>query len=233
MDKRFADWLLDVHALLNDGSRQRGVPPGSALETDIERLASRHWLPTERRIRRGPLGASYYSGLTPETDLFAYARLEFLQTEVKDYSCAIGRAVVAELFARAVDLHMGRARHVNPELAWDHYVALVAAGGADQNVRVACLRFGICLVEPCLVPLPVLGKHLPTLKHLLVDSACPEDALRTACLPFSQRFPHEHGAVWMDGGTLHSDRVVQCLLRFQALGSRVMWRRGRRLTNVI
>lgn len=222
MQKRLASWLLDVHAHLNDVTRQRGSPPGSALEIDIERLASRRWMSTERRIRTGAFGGAYYSGLTPETDLFTYARPEFLQTEVKDYSCAIGRATVTELFARAVDLHMGRSRRVHPNLAWDHYVALVAAGGADKTLRMACLRFGICLVEPRLMPLPALAFFLPTLAPLLIDAGCSEPALRISCLPFSRRFPHDRGAVWLDASALHSDRVVQSLLRFQELGTRAL-----------
>jgi hypothetical protein len=225
MQKRLASLLLDVHALLNDAARQRGAPPGAALEMDIERLAALHWLPTERRIRCGALGSTYFSGLTPETDLFAYAKPEFLQAEVKDYSCGIGRAVVTELFARAMDLHLGRSRRVHPDSAWDHYVVLVAAGGVNQSLRVACLRFGICLVEPRLMPLPVLGRHLSTLKPLLVDAGCTQHAMCTACLPFSRRFPRDQGAVRLDAGELQSDRVVQSLLRFQELGTHSMRKR--------
>jgi hypothetical protein len=232
MQERLAGWLLDVHALLNDRGRERGAPPGAALEMDIERLASLRWMPTERRIRRGAMGGTYYSGLTPETDLFAYVRPEFLQTEVKDYSCVIGRPVVAELFARALDLHLGRARRMHPDSAWDHYVALIAAGGADTALRVACLRFGLCLVEPRLIPLPILARCLLILAPQLVEAGCPQPALHTACLPFNRRFPLDHGTVSLDASTLHSDRVVQSLLRFQYLGTDALRQRSRRSGDV-
>lgn len=98
MRERVVNWLLDVRVHLNDSERQRGQPPGAALEHNIERLAGLRWLLTERRTRRGALGSAYYSGLTPETDLFAYARPKFFQTEVKDYSASIGRTVVTELW---------------------------------------------------------------------------------------------------------------------------------------
>lgn len=225
MQERLASLLLDVHALIGDLARQRGTPAGPALEIDIERLASLRWLPTERRTRSGALGSSYYSGLAPETDLFAYARPEFLQAEVKDYSCNIGRAVVTELFARAIDLHLGRLRRIRPAAAWDHHVVLVAAGGVSPSLRVACLRFGICLVEPRLIPLPVLGRHLSTLRPLLANANCTEHDLYTGCLPFSQRFPHEQGGVRLDTGTLRSDRVVQSLLQFQVLGTQSVQKR--------
>lgn len=72
------------------------------------------------------------------------------------------------------------------------------------------------------VPLPVLDRYLVTSASLLGEAGCPEAALRIACLPFSQRFPHDHGVVSLETGALHSDRVVRSLLRFQQLGTRLL-----------
>jgi hypothetical protein len=222
MRQRLLNLLFDVYVHLNDSRRERGQPPGVALEVDIERLAGKHWLVTERRTRRGPLGSAYYSGLSPETDLFAYAKPEFVQAEIKDLSSTVGRTVVTDLFARAMDIHLGRAYDGDPDAAWDHYAVLIAAGGADDVMRAACLRLGICLIEPQLVPLPVLGRSLMVRDPLLIEAGCPQRDLRIACLPFSRRFPCNRGAVCLDASALHSNRIVGALLRFQELGTRLM-----------
>src|SRR5438046_2448624 len=115
---RFAlsDFLLDVHLLLRDNGRERGVRPGVCLERDLEALAHSRWLHTERRVRRGPHGGVYYSGLAPETDLFVYDGPQFLHVEAKDLSYPVGRAVPTEFWARALDLHLGRTRDTFSEL---------------------------------------------------------------------------------------------------------------------
>ncbi len=84
MRDSLSEFLWDAYRLLRDQSRDRGTPPGSALERDLQELAQLRWLHTERRTRRGPHGGTYYSGLSPETDLFVYDGPEFLHIEAKD-----------------------------------------------------------------------------------------------------------------------------------------------------
>src|SRR5689334_6024119 len=98
MRASLSDYLLAVHLLLRDVRRLRGDPPGSALERDLESIARARWLRAERRVRRGPHGGVYYSGLRPETDLFIYDGPEFLHIEAKDLSGPLTRAIPTEFW---------------------------------------------------------------------------------------------------------------------------------------
>lgn len=209
--------LLDVHLLLRDEGRERGTRPGLGLEEDIEDLA--HWrgLHTERRVRQGPHGAVYYSGLTPETDLFVYDGPQFLQVEAKDLTGCVGRAIPTEFWARALDLHLGKACHSLPEQSHEHYVALVAAGRSSDELRAACLRWGIFLVEPCRVPLVSLVEAGPETNDLLARAGCSRDEFRWSCLSFNDRFPMDSFGVFLPFGRFRSQSSVAAVLRFQRL----------------
>lgn len=116
MRSALSQYLADIHELLRDEQRQRGTWPGVYLEQDLETLAHARSLWTERRVRRAPYGGAYYSGLTPETDLFVYDGPQFLHIEAKDVCAAIGRAIPTEFWARALDLHLGRNNSVTNAL---------------------------------------------------------------------------------------------------------------------
>lgn len=213
-------YLLDVQRLLRDEQRERGLRPGPALERDLERLAQSRWLHTERRARRGPFGGAYYSGLAPETDLFVYDGPQFLHVEAKDLTATLGRAVPTEFWARALDLHLGRACDTLPESPRDHYVVLAISSNSNDVLRAACLRWGICLVEPSRVPLAAIEAMEPSVADHLRQAGCSEQDLRCACLPFNRRFPREADGVLLPLGRLRSRSVVDALLRFQWIAGR-------------
>jgi hypothetical protein len=213
-------YLADVHCLLRDEQRDRGCRPGPLLELDMERLANTRWLHAERRVRRGPYGGVYYSGLAPETDLFVYDGPQFLHVEAKDFCGSVGRAIPTEFWARALDLHLGRSRDTLPESPRDHYPVLVVSSDANDQMRRACLRWGICLVEPTRIPLVVLASLLECLGDSLDLAGCATGDLSWACLPFNRRFPREEGGVLLPLGRLASQRPIEALLRFQRIASR-------------
>lgn len=185
MKRVLADYLLEVHTLLRDKSRFRGLPPGMLLEQDIEDLAVARALHSERRTRTGAYGGAYYSGLAPETDLFVYNGSEFLHIEAKDTAGGISRAVPTEFWARALDLHLARSFDTLADACRDHYPVLVAASEPSDAIRGACLRWGICLVEPGRVPLPAVAQAQIDL----------EDCLRRALCSRNHVGPHEVGTL--------------------------------------
>jgi hypothetical protein len=216
-----SDYLLEVHLLLRDANRRRGTPPGSTLERDVEAIAHARWLQAERRIRRGPHGGAYYSGLTPETDVFVYDGPEFLQIEAKDLSRPMSRTAPTEFWARSLDLHLGRAKDSLAEAPKAHYPVLVASTDVSDQLRGACIRWGICLLEPGRVPFPGLASQQARITDLLQVANCSLDTLTWACRPFNERFPRYAGGVQFPFGPVRSKRSVAALLRFQQLATRV------------
>jgi hypothetical protein len=219
MRASLSSYLLQVHLLLRDASRQRGTSPGSALEYDLEAIARARLLRAERRIRRGPHGGVYFSGLTPETDLFVYDGPEFLQIEAKDLSSSLSRIIPTEFWARCLDLHLGRARDSLPEARTAHYPALVASADVSDELRSACMRWGICLLEPRRVPLPVLASREEEITDLLQEANCRLEDLQWACCPFNARFPRYADGVQFPFGPIRSRRAIAALLRFQCRAS--------------
>ncbi len=215
-----ASFLYEAHCLLRDAKRSRGSPPGSALERDLESIAAARWLRTERRVRRGPHGGAYYSGLSPETDLFVYDGPEFLQVEAKDFSSPVGRVIPTEFFARALDLHLGRARDSLPESRRAHFPILVVASQAADELRVACMRWGICLLEPGRVPFPVLSFRADQFAPLVRQAGSSFRDLDWVSLPYNERFPRADDGVLFPFGPLRSKGAVAALLRFQHLATR-------------
>jgi hypothetical protein len=220
MKVNLSRYLLDVYRLLRDEHRVRGMRPGPGLERDLESLARARWLHTERRVRRGPLGGAYYSGLAPETDLFVYDGPQFLHVEAKDLRDTPGRAVPTEFWARALDLHLGRACATLSESPRDHYVVLVISSNSNDMMRAACLRWGICLVEPSRVPLLVFEAMEPSMVDYLRQAGCSALDLRCACLPFNRRFPREADGVLLPLGRMRNRSVIDALLRFQSIAGR-------------
>jgi hypothetical protein len=220
MRASLSDYLLQVHLLLRDVSRQRGTPPGSALEHDLEAIAQARCLRAERRVRRGPHGGVYFSGLNPETDLFVYNGPEFLQIEAKDLSVPLGRMIPTEFWARSLDLHLGRARESLPQTRNAHYPILVTSTDVSDVLRGACIKWGICLLEPKRVPLPVLAAREEEITNLLQEANCSLQCLRWACLPYNDRFPRYTDGVQFPFGPVRSRRAVVALLQFQYLATR-------------
>jgi hypothetical protein len=214
-----SSFLLEAHWLLRDASRHRGSPPGSALERDLEAIAADRWLRTERRVRRGPHGGVYYSGLSPETDLFVYDGPEFLQIEAKDHSNPLNRVIPTEFWARALDLHLGRARDSLPESRKAHFPVLVVANEATNELRGACIRWGLCLLEPSRLPFPVLTSYLGELTDLLQQAGSCRYDLNWASLPYNDRFPRIGEGVLFPFGPLRSKGALAALLRFQQLAT--------------
>lgn len=219
MRTALSGYLLEVHQLLRDQRRHRGMPPGSALERDLEAIAESRWLHAERRVRRGPHGGVYYSGLTPETDLFVYDGPEFLQIEAKDLSGSMGRFIPTEFWARALDLHLGRARDTLPEARKNHYPVLVTSTNVTDELRVACIRWGISLLEPQRIPLAVLASLEGAITDLLQEARCSGYDLRWACLPYSERFPRDQGGILFPFGPIRSRQAVAALLRLQQIAT--------------
>lgn len=215
MRAALSSFLLEAHWLLRDASRQRGSPPGSALERDLEAIAAARWLRTERRVRRGPHGGVYYSGLSPETDLFVYDGPEFLQIEAKDLSSPLSRTIPTEFWARALDLHLGRVRDSLPESRKAHFPVLLVSNQATDELRGACLRWGICLVEPSRLPFPILASNLGAVDDLLRQAGCSVQDLTWATLPYNDRFPREGDGVQFPFGPFGSKGALAALLRFQ------------------
>jgi hypothetical protein len=143
MRLRLSNLLLEIHFLLRDEHRDRGDQPGPQLERDVEWLTKLHWLSTDRRTYKAPFNGTYYSGLRPETDLFVYDGPQFLQIEIKDMK--VSRLAVTELWARALDLHLGNSLTAHHPENRSHYVVLVIAGSVDDRLRTACLRWAFTL----------------------------------------------------------------------------------------
>lgn len=222
-----SSFLLEAHWLLRNASRHRGSPAGSALERDLEAIANARWLRTERRVRRGPHGGVYYSGLSPETDLFVYDGPEFLQIEAKDLSKPLNRAIATEFWARALDLHLGRARDSLPESRKEHFPVLVVTNQATDELRGACIRWGICLLEPSRLPLPVLASRPDELAEPLRHAGSNLQDLNWAALPYSDRFPRGPAGVLFPFGPLRSKAALKALLRFQQLATQASWESNR------
>lgn len=219
MRTALSSYLLEVHQLLGDQRRDRGIWPGSALERDLQALAESRWLHAERRVRRGPYGGVYYSGLRPETDLFVYDGPEFLQIEAKDLTGSMSRAIPTEFWARALDLHLGRARDTLPEARKDHYPVLVFSTSVTDELRAACIRWGISLLEPRRIPFAILGFLEDGIGDCLQQAGCSAEDLRWACLPYNDRFPRNNGGVLFPFGPIRSKPAVAALLRLQRIAT--------------
>ncbi|MER9168524.1 hypothetical protein NKI12_14285 [Mesorhizobium australicum] len=221
MRATLSDYLLAVHVLLRDTNRRRGTPPGSALERDLEAIAHSRWLRAERRVRHAAFGGAYYSGLRPETDVFVYDGPEFLQIEAKDLCGPMARTIPTEFWARSLDLHLGRAKDSLAEARKAHYPVLVASTSVSDQLRVACIRWGICLLEPERVPFPVLVSQNASIADLLQETNCSVDTLKWACRSYNERFPRYKGGVQFPFGPVRSRQSVAALLRFQRLATQV------------
>jgi hypothetical protein len=219
MRASLSDYLYDVHRLLRNQTRSRGTPPGSALERDLEMSARARCLAAERRVRNGPHGGAYYSGLRPETDLFVYDGPEFLHIEAKDLAGPLARSIPTEFWARALDLHLGRAKDSLREPRRDHYPVLVVSLDATDDLRVACVRWGICLVEPRRIPFPVLASFDYVRNELLRQAGCAAQDLRWVCLSLTDRVPRAEGGVLFPFGPVRSRTTVSALLRLQRIAT--------------
>jgi hypothetical protein len=219
MRAALSGFLLEAYWLLRDASRYRGSPPGSALERDLEAIASARWLRTERRARRGAHGGVYYSGLKPETDLFVYDGPEFLQIEAKDLSNRLTRVIPTEFWARALDLHLGQASNSLPESRKVQFPVLVVANHATDELRGACIRWGLCLLEPSRLPLAVLASYPDDFTDLLQQAGSCRHALNWAALPFNARFPRDSNGILLPFAQLRSKESLSALLRFQKLAT--------------
>ena len=215
MRLRLTNLLLEIHFLLRDERRVRGDQPGPQLERDVEWLTKLRWLSTDRRAYRAPFDGAYYSGLRPETDLFVYDGPQFLQIEIKDTK--VSRLAVTELWARALDLHLGNSLTAHHPENRSHYVVLVAAGSVDDRLRTACLRWGINLVEPLRLPLHVLLTLMPNHRSEMNICRCSTRDLEIATLPFNVRFPSASNGVLVPYGRFRSRSAADSILKFQAL----------------
>ena len=229
MRRSLSNYLLKVHELLRDQSRDRGVRPGSPFERDLQAVAAEQWLHSERRVRCGPHGGVYYSGLTPETDLFVYDGPAFLHIEAKDWSSLLSRSIVTEFWARALDLHLGLSKDALPSSRMDHYPVLVTGAGATDELRAACIRWGVWLLEPQRIPLVALRSDEDFIADSMRDSGCSIQDLRWACLPLRGRFPRSYGGISVPFGPVRSGRVVRSLLRFQQLATTATFAHRREL----
>ena len=212
-------YLSDVHALLRDEQRNRGTRAGEFLECDLEALARFRNLHSELRVRSGPRGGVYYSGLAPETDLFIYDGPQFIHLEAKDQNGSLGRAIPTEFWARALDLHLGMACNSFADSLLEHYVALVMSGNSNDQLRAACFRWGICLVEPAFIPLPILASLLPELETCLRRAGCSKDHVICATMPFNRRFPRDGDCILLPFGILRTNSAVDALMRFQRIAT--------------
>lgn len=219
MRSTLSNYLLDVHRLLCDKQRDRGIRPGFAFERDLQAIAETNWLHAERRVRRGPHGGVYYSGLSPETDLFVYDGPEFLQIEAKDLSHSMGRLIPTEFWARALDLHLGRSMNTLPEARKDHYPVLVSSASATDDLRAACIRWGISLLEPNRLPFAVLYSLNDVIAGCLQRAGCSREDLRWACCPYNVRFPSTDNGVFFPFGPIRSRTSVSALLQFQKIAT--------------
>jgi hypothetical protein len=222
MRRRLVNLLLETHCLLRDPNRDRGIRPGPQLERDVEWLANLSLLSSIRRAKEAPFGG-YYSGLLPETDLFVYDGPEFLQIEIKD-TC-FSRFHVTELWARALDLHLGSACTTYSLPNRRHYVLLVVAGSVDDRLRSACVRLGIILIEPRRLPIAILQYLVPNLAPHLCGSGCTPHDLEIASLPFNRRFPVATNGILVPYGRFRSGGAVHAILRFQELATRAYYAR--------
>jgi hypothetical protein len=226
MRQRLSTLLFEIHLLLRDTDRDRGVQPGVPLERDVEWLASRSWLSSSRRTRQAPFGGTSYSGLQAETDLFVHDGPEFLQIEIKDTN--ITRLAVTDLWARALDLHLGYSiATYHPEYR-NQYVVLVAASDIDDRLRAACLRWGIHLVDPHRLPIAILQSLVPNSGNEMTLSGCAARDLDMASLPFNHRFPSTSNGVLLPYGRFRRNYAVGSLLRFQTLVTSVYYGDRRR-----
>ncbi len=230
MRPALATYLLNVQMLLKDKGRDRGARPGPLLEVDLEKIAHAGWLPVERRVHHAPFQGVYFSGLKPETDLFVYDGPQFLHVECKDLAGGITRAILTEFWGRALDLHMGRGAYTLPEAIKDHFPVLVVASEASDQLRAACIRWSITLIEPSRIPLPVLNFEVSKLTHLFEGTACIERDLRWASLPFNQRNPRGDDGILLPIGRERTRWRLEGLLRFQQNASNQFdWSIGRLL----
>jgi hypothetical protein len=101
----------------------------------------------------------------------------------------------------------------------DHYPVLVVTSGANEQLRVACLRWSICLVEPTRIPLPALAWMESDVREYLQRAGCPSDDVRWACLPFNRRYPPGDGGILVPFGPLRAQSSVEALLRFQRIAT--------------
>lgn len=222
MRRSLVRYLMNVHRLVRSNQRQRGARPGVYLEEDLEHLARDVWLRTERRVRRAPHGGLYYSGLAPETDLFVYDGPQFLHVEAKDVAGGVGRAVPTEFWARALDLHLGRICVTLPDAPYDHYPVLVVTTDASYQVRAACMRWSICLLEPSCIPIHALASIDADVSDYLQRAGCTEEDLRWASLPFNRRYPRNEHGILVPWGQLRMRSSADAILRFQRLASKAL-----------
>jgi hypothetical protein len=215
MRLQLSNLLLEIHFLLRDERRDRGALPGPQLERDVEWLTRLRGLSADRRIHWAPFNGTYYSGLQPETDVCVYHGPQFLQIEVKDTKAS--RLAVTDLWARALDLHLGNSLTTHHPENRCHYVVLVVSRGVDDRLRTACLRWGINLVEPFRLPLHGLPTMVTNHKAEMNICGCSQRDLEVATLPFNLRFPSANNGVLIPYGRLRNRSTVESILKFQEL----------------
>lgn len=145
----FDAWLLASHGAFGDG-----IPEGRAWERAVAELLVQ---PGMTR-RQGPggttmLGMPSASGCGHELDGVADGWRGMLITECKARSHGIAKADVATFEAKTFDFYTGNLERAAPDRWWR---ILVSATALPAGLRRMCFCGGTVLVDPEVLPLPVL-----------------------------------------------------------------------------
>jgi hypothetical protein len=205
----FDAWLLASH-----GAAGNGIPEGRAWERAVAELLVQ---PGMTR-RQGPggtmmLGMRAASGCGHELDSVADGWLGALITECKARSHGIAKSDVATFEAKTFDFYAGNLRRATADRWWR---ILVSATALPAGLRRMCFCGGTILVDPEVLPLPVLTW---TAKRCNADIHLPEALLAEilrlgefAHAPMQQRWvPDRRGGVWYDTTAWSADDLDDLL----------------------
>jgi hypothetical protein len=142
-------WLLASHGAAGDG-----IPEGRAWEQAVARLL----LQPGMTRRQGPggtamLGMASASGCRHELDGAADGWAGTLITECKARSHGIAKADIATFEAKTFDFYTGNLSRAAGDRWWR---ILVSATVVPEGLRRMCFCGGTILVDPEVLPLPVL-----------------------------------------------------------------------------
>lgn len=201
----FDAWLLASHGAVGEG-----IPEGRAWERAVAELLVQ---PGMTR-RQGPggtmmLGMKSASGCRHELDGVADGRLGTLITECKAVSHGIAKADVATFEAKTFDFYTGNLGHAAADRWWR---ILVSATPLPEGLRRMCFCGGTVLVDPEVLPLPVLTW---TAGRCNADVHLPEPLLaeilrlgELAQAPMQQRWvPDGSGGVQYDTTAWSEDKL--------------------------
>jgi hypothetical protein len=168
--------------------------------------------------RQGPggtmmLGMRAASGCGHELDSVADGWLGALITECKARSHGIAKSDVATFEAKTFDFYTGNLRRATADRWWR---ILVSATALPAGLRRMCFCGGTILVDPEVLPLPVLTW---TAKRCNADIHLPEALLAEilrlgefAHAPMQQRWvPDRRGGVWYDTTAWSADDLDDLL----------------------